>query len=195
MILPVERVAENDKGAQRSGALGAPGPGSRVPGPGVRGPGAGSRVPGPRARGPGPRAPGPGPGHRHTETDTDTASPVAHLRPLLRAHSDTHRHTAADISRRSHSETKTLRHSYPHTETHTYTDMVSPVAHLYPLLSAHRDPRANIHRQAETDTVIQRYTRSEPHTAKLEGTDAAHAYTETQCAAHVLLFLLSLVPP
>ena len=182
------------RGAERSGprvpAPGFPGPGSEAPGRGPGPPG-----PGPRARGPGPRAPGPGPGHRHTETDTDTASPVAHLRPLLRTHSDTHRHTAADISRRSHSETKTLRHSYPYAETHTYTDMVSPVAHLYPLLSAHRDPRANIHRQAETDTVIQRYTRSEPHTAKLEGTDAAHAYTETQCAAHVLLFLLSLVPP
>ena len=67
MILPVERVAENDKGAQRSGALGAPGPGSRVPGPGVRGPGAGSRVPGPGARGPEPRAPDPG---------TDTQRPT-----------------------------------------------------------------------------------------------------------------------
>ena len=161
MILPVERVAENDKGAQRSGALGAPGPGpgSRVPGPGVRGPWAGSRVPGPRA-------PGPGPGHRHTETDTDTASPVAHLRPLLRTHSDTHRHTATDIyagthtARQRHSDTHTLTQRHTHRHRHS-------VARRTSISSAER---------------TQRPTRKQPQTGRDGHCDTEiHALRTSHC--------------
>ena len=75
-----------------------------------------------RGPGPGPGAPGPRPRPRHTEIDTDTASPVAPLRSLLRTHTDTHRHTATDIDRHSHRDTKALRHSSPQTETQTHAD-------------------------------------------------------------------------